>query len=984
MTRGGHPPVNAELMYHGLEATPVGTVVVDVRHADPPLVYVNPAFERLTGYAAAEVLGHTCRFLQGAALRQAIDTGRPVTVVVPSYRKDGSHFLNELSLSPVHDDAGTVTHLLGVLQDVTVREEALQRAARAEQRLNATLDRLPDPFVTYDRDWKITYVNAAANFGHPTTDIIGPPLSVLSPDAHRLPVIQAAQRTLETGMSQHVSMPADTLHRELDATTFATDDGVAVLMRDVTAERQVQRDLQDSQERFLKVFEASPLAITITRLQDGQFVDTNPAFTRLSGYAREDVIGRTSEELRLWADAGERAAAITVMQTRGQLLEQPITFQLKSGEIRPGILSMVPVTLTGDACVVSLIRDVSDEQRAQQAAREAAAELQRTLDQSPDMIVSIDVHGRFVRVSAACERLLGYRPAEMAGQPFVAFLHPEDRERSVQAAAHPETLQGGATFENRYIHQDGGVVWMEWSSVQVFGGILYAVARDITARRAATADQAFLAAIVQASTDAIMGLSLDGTIRAWNTGAERMFGTPASEMIGRHLMDIVPSELVDEERAILVRVAHGERPPPIETVRMTRSGIRLPVQVNVAPITDGQGAVVGISGIVQDISHRRAAEQQIRQLNTSLQRKLDYLTGLRAIDQAIASNLDLPLTLGIVLDQVKAHTDADAVTALLLEPHDLTLSCIGSRGFTTPWPHDLAVRLGDTIAGRVVLSRQPVTVDELRDVTWSPEWQTRLMREELTTYAAVPVLAKGRVLGVIEVLRRRPFDPASDWLEILQTLAGQAAIAVDNAQLFLDLERGNFDLNLAYQETIEGWARALDLRDHETEGHSRRVTEQTVELCRALGVSSEHLVHVRRGALLHDIGKMGIADAILLKPGPLTDDEWVQMRRHPGYAVELLTPIQFLRPALDIPHHHHEKWDGSGYPAGLKGSAIPLTARAFAVVDVYDALTNDRPYRAAWPRERALAHLQAQAGTHFDPAVVQVFVARRRKGEPDV
>ena len=177
-------------------------------------------------------------------------------------------------------------------------------------------------------------------------------------------------------------------------------------------------------------------------------------------------------------------------------------------------------------------------------------------------------------------------------------------------------------------------------------------------------------------------------------------------------------------------------------------------------------------------------------------------------------------------------------------------------------------------------------------------------------------------------------------------LAGQAAIAVDNAQLFAELERKNLELRLAYDETIEGWARALDLRDKETEGHSRRVTEMTVALCQQLGASPEQLVHVRRGALLHDIGKMGIRDAVLLKPGKLTDEEWVEMRKHPGYAVDLLSPIEFLRPALDIPQYHHEKWDGSGYPLGLSGEAIPLTARAFAVVDVYDALTSDRPYRA--------------------------------------
>ncbi|WP_229780966.1 HD-GYP domain-containing protein, partial [Deinococcus malanensis] len=208
----------------------------------------------------------------------------------------------------------------------------------------------------------------------------------------------------------------------------------------------------------------------------------------------------------------------------------------------------------------------------------------------------------------------------------------------------------------------------------------------------------------------------------------------------------------------------------------------------------------------------------------------------------------------------------------------------------------------------------------------------------------------------------------------LDLLVGQLAIAVENCNLFEALERQNLALRLAYDETIEGWARALDFRDKETEGHSRRVTERTVELCRALGLPPEDLVDVRRGALLHDIGKMAIPDAILLKAGPLTDEEWVVMRKHPDTAVELLAPIKFLRPALDIPQCHHEKWDGTGYPAGLRGAAIPLTARAFAVVDVFDALTSDRPYRAAWTREQALEHIQAGAGTHFDPQVVTVFL----------
>ncbi len=177
-----------------------------------------------------------------------------------------------------------------------------------------------------------------------------------------------------------------------------------------------------------------------------------------------------------------------------------------------------------------------------------------------------------------------------------------------------------------------------------------------------------------------------------------------------------------------------------------------------------------------------------------------------------------------------------------------------------------------------------------------------------------------------------------------------------------------------YDVTLEGLSRALDLRDKETEGHSQRVTELAVRLARAMGVPKRDVTQIRWGALLHDIGKMGIPDAILLKPARLTDDEWEIMRRHPVYAYQLLSPMPYLRPLLDIPYCHHEKWDGTGYPRGLKGEDIPLTARIFAVADVWDALRSDRPYRPAWTAHKAREYIRDQAGTHFDPKVVDVFL----------
>ena len=222
---------------------------------------------------------------------------------------------------------------------------------------------------------------------------------------------------------------------------------------------------------------------------------------------------------------------------------------------------------------------------------------------------------------------------------------------------------------------------------------------------------------------------------------------------------------------------------------------------------------------------------------------------------------------------------------------------------------------------------------------------------------------------------RTTLEADSDWLNFMDTLAGQAAIAIDNAILFKDLQWSNTELMLAYDKTIEGWARALNLRDRETEIHTRRVTELTLRLARRMGIPEADLVHIRRGAILHDIGKVSISDSILLKAGPLNNEEWTIMRRHPLIAVELLSPIAYLAPALAIPRSHHEYWEGGGYPDGLVRENIPLAARLFALADVYDALTSDRPYRRAWSQADTLTFIRANAGKQFDPQIVPVFIS---------
>jgi putative nucleotidyltransferase with HDIG domain len=285
--------------------------------------------------------------------------------------------------------------------------------------------------------------------------------------------------------------------------------------------------------------------------------------------------------------------------------------------------------------------------------------------------------------------------------------------------------------------------------------------------------------------------------------------------------------------------------------------------------------------------------------------------------------------------------------------------------------------VGQGLAGQAALLRQLQSVSSIRKSSPTLKSQKSAINiyegENFVSHYAMPLIAKGQLQGVLEVFHRSPFQIDSEWSTLFTMLAGQAAIAIDSASLYEGLQRSNLDLTLAYDATIQGWSQALELRDEETEGHAQRVTELTMRLAQQIGIPNAELEHVRRGTLLHDIGKMGIPDAILLKPDKLTEEEWVIMRQHPVFAYEMLASISFLKPALDIPHYHHEKWDGSGYPDGLKGKHIPLYARLFAIVDVYDALTNDRPYRPAWSLEKAMEYIQEQSGKHFDPQVVEAF-----------
>ena len=508
-----------------------------------------------------------------------------------------------------------------------------------------------------------------------------------------------------------------------------------------------------------------------------------------------------------------------------------------------------------------------------------------------------------------------------------------------------------------------------WAFVAVSAMLIYGLLRreltlrEITEGKYQESEERYRL-LFETSIDAILLTAPDGTVHAANPAACRMFGWTEDEIIqiGRDgVVDLTDPHL---SVALKERASQGDFRGELTLVR--KDGTKFPGEISTAIFTDNQGNL-RTSMVIRDITERKSAEEKIRQ-------QLTHIAALREIDQAITSSFDLGVSLNVLLTHAIKLLNVDAATVLRLHPELKTLEFAAGVGFRTNLVKTSSIRINESYAGKAVMERRIVRIPDLTNEPDNLFQFGFLKNEGFVSYYGAPLIVKGKVIGILEVFNRTFIERDADWFDLFTSLAGQAAIAMDNLMLFTNLQKSNLELSLAYDATIEGWSHAMDLRDRETEGHTLRVTKMSMDLAEKLGFSEKELVHMHRGALLHDIGKLGVPDQILLKPDKLTEGEWEIMRQHPTYAFEMLIPIAYLRPALDIPYCHHENWDGSGYPRGLRGEQIPLSARIFAVIDVWDAITSDRPYRLAWTEEKALEYIKEQAGKRFDPHIVDVFL----------
>lgn len=599
-----------------------------------------------------------------------------------------------------------------------------------------------------------------------------------------------------------------------------------------------------------------------------------------------------------------------------------------------------------------------------------------------DAVIIADKEGAIRFANQKVEQIFGYSQEELLNKP-VEILIPARFSKHIkyrkEYSAHPHLRPMGSGLDLFALRKDGSEFPVEVSLSPLSVDrttVIVAIIRDITKRKeyenALRTEKARFSKLAETAPGLLGSFRLkpDGSLSVpyASPACQDIFGFDSQSLADDFspVMDRIHPDDVERVTRGMEYSAKTLSPWQIEIRYDHPAKGKVWLEGHLMPLPDSHGNVIW-HGFILDITERKRSE-------LAIMRQADYLKALRKIDLAISNSLDIRIVLNVILNEVSSQLKCDACDIFLLNKTTRALEFASGYGFRfEKQTRSIQIGLGDGIAGRVALQRKLFSIPDLTQPNDDVVRKSVFEQEGFRTYLGVPLIAKGELQGVLEVFLRSPYEPDDEWMDFLETLAGQAAIAIDNATLFRDLKRSNQDLVVAYDKTLEGWSAALDLRDEETEGHTQRVTSLTLKIAQKMGFGQDKLVHVRRGSLLHDIGKMGVPDNILLKSGELTDEEWAIMRKHAIYAYDLLKRIPYLNPALEIPRYHHERWDGSGYPSGLKGEDIPLAARIFAVADVYDALTSKRPYREAWSRRKALDYIKSLRGEHFDPQIVDIF-----------
>lgn len=770
--------------------------------------------------------------------------------------------------------------------------------------------------------------------------------------------------------------------------------------------KAVRRFQMQEQMRLQSAALEAAASIVVITDRDGRIEWVNPAFSRVTGYSLEEVRDQNPRILKSGKQDNAFYENLWNTILCGQTWHGELINKRKDGSlyIEQAVISPVCNDEGEIQHFIAIKEDITERRKAEEAARESEQRFALMAEAAPVMIWMTSASGVEGYVNRAWREFMGCREGEDLNRVWEERIHPQERERLIQTYRQCMQLHLPFIAEYRLRRADGEYRWISdhgeprFSASGEFLGMI-GVFYDITEQRQQSALLETITAINKALTYAIR--------------PQDMFDRMNKEITRLLEVDAAMLEIIQPESGQIEIVSaggvwqslRGKSETPLENIRQQVLAEGKAYLENHDGDQPGKGIPVpacgcrAIASVPLEVDYQKLGILTVGSYQAISSEKLELLKGtaevvagviyrdelyrrieqtasrlgsLRTIDNSIIEGQELKTVLRIVLEQTTHQMNMDAGSIFLFNPANSLLEHAADFGFRSRGV-ERPLKLGQSHAGVAAMRRVILTFPNLAD--HQEDIAGYLLDEEEFIFRAVaPLIAKGELVGVMEMFARREFQPSDDWVSSLQTFANQAAIAIQSIQNFEAMQRSNRELQAAYEATIEGWSRAMDLRDEETKNHTLRVTDLTLRLARRMGVREEDLIHMRRGALLHDIGKLGVPDAILQKNGALSDEEWALMRQHPIYAYQMLYPIEYLRPAIEIPYCHHEKWDGTGYPRGLKGEEIPLAARIFAVVDVFDALTSDRPYRSAWSIRDALDYIREQAGRHFDPQVVEVFL----------
>jgi HD-GYP domain-containing protein (c-di-GMP phosphodiesterase class II) len=475
-------------------------------------------------------------------------------------------------------------------------------------------------------------------------------------------------------------------------------------------------------------------------------------------------------------------------------------------------------------------------------------------------------------------------------------------------------------------------------------------------------------------TDGLMILDEDGRVIEWNHATEFITGIPDSEAMGIPIWEILPrievgsflSLTMDELKVEISSMVKTSQSPffnsPQELNIMALDGKQKTLLQTIFPIQTLDKKRIGV--ISHEITDQKAAIKKINH-------ELNKLACLRRIDASILERSSAEQTLELIASICVDHLDVDGAIISTIDEDGQICSVYRSDIDTTDKPVVSNLKeLQMAVLAKFGNAKFTLeTIEQINNLEIQDAGKQPILHRSI-----LPLYVNKKPYGYMQLLSKNPHPDDQEWKDYFITLAGQTSLAIENVTLISNEEKAYNELLHAHEATIAGWSKALELRDEETKGHSDRVKYLACHLAKLVGLPRENMSSFRRGVLLHDIGKMGIPDRILLKPGPLSDDEWVVMKTHPGLAYELLSTIPYLHDSLDVPYCHHERWDGSGYPRGLKGTEIPLAARIFSIVDVWDALISDRPYRRGWEPEKIRQYLIDNKSIMFDPELVDIYI----------